>query len=98
VPESIGDEKFKYVVRVLITLIKYEEKSVNPTISELVSVANLNKPLFHSHLKRNLERSGLVEFKVNPDRTITAYLTKKGRRLAQALKSVEDILREIGVV
>ena len=39
VPETIGDEKFKYVVRTLITLIKYEERSRNPTISELISEA-----------------------------------------------------------
>ena len=97
-PSAIGDEKFKYVVRALLTVLEYENQGKAPTISELIETANLNKPLFHSHLKRNLESAGWVEFRVNPDRTVTAHLTERGRKIAKALKTVEKELKEAGVI
>ena len=92
---GIGEELFKNVAKALITLYKYKG---NPTISELIQESGINHAVFYNHLKRNLERAGWVEFRVNPDRTITAHLTQKGRKVAEALATIEDILKEAGVV
>ncbi len=95
---SIGNELFKHVVNALLTLLKAEMSREELTVSRFLEESGISRPVFFNHLKRNLERSGLVEFRVNPDRTVTMHLTEKGRRLAQALKSVEDVLKEIGVI
>ena len=97
--ESIYDEKFGHVIRILLTLLQYEKQwGKPPTVSELKEEARVAGTAFYSHLKRNLEKAGWVEFRVNPDRTITAHLTPKGRKLAEALKQAEDILKEAGVI
>ena len=96
-PEAIGDEKFKYVARALLIIYDYKLKNVNPTLSDILE-HNMNRPLFYTHLKHNLERAGLVEFRVNPDRTITAHLTPKGEKLAKCLKECEGILKDAGVL
>lgn len=95
---ELGEEQLKNVVRVLLLILKYEEKGTNPTLSDIVAEAPVNHSVLYYHLKRNLEKAGWVEFRVNPDRTITAHLTPKGRKLAEALKQAEDILKEAGVV
>lgn len=96
---SIYDEKFGHVVRILLTLLRYEERNGKPpTVSELREESRVANTAFYAHLKRNLEEAGWVVFKVNPDRTITAHLTPKGRKVAQALATVEKELKEAGVV
>ena len=97
-PSDIGRELFRNVVKALITLIELEEQNYVATVSDFLNEAGLNKTIFFQHLKRNLERSGWVEFRVNPDRTITVHLTEKGRKLAKCLKQCEDILKEAGVI
>ena len=94
--EGIKDEKFGHIVRILLTLLEYNDKP--PTVSELKEKARVPGTAFFSHIKDNLEKAGLVIFKVNPDRTVTAHLTEKGRKIAQALKTVEKELKEAGVM
>ena len=97
--QSIYDEKFGHVIRVLLTLLDYENQwGKPPTVSELKEEAKVAGTAFYSHLKRNLERAGWVEFRVNPDRTVTMHLTDKGRELAECLKQCENVLREAGVI
>jgi len=96
--KGIGNELFKHVVNALLTLLKAEYAKKELTISLFLHESGISRPVFFNHLKRNLELAGLVEFKVNPDRTITVHLTERGRKLAQALKSVEVVLKEIGVI
>jgi len=95
---GIGDELFRNVVKALLTLHRLEKEGYSPTVSEFIRESEINHAVFYNHLKRNLERSGWVIFKVNPDRTITMHLTEKGRRVAEALSSIEKELREAGVV
>ena len=96
-PRDLGSELFRNVVKALLTLLEYEDRSKAPTVSEFLETSGLNRTIFFQHLKRNLENAGLVEFRVNPDRTITMHLTEKGRKLAQCLKQCEEILKEAGV-
>lgn len=95
---GIGNELFKHAVNALLTLLKAEYARKELTISQFLDESGISRPVFFNHLKRNLELAGLVEFKVNPDRTVTLYLTERGRKLARALGSVEEILKEIGVI
>lgn len=95
---GIGYEIFKNVAIALLTLYRFEERGYNPTVSEFLEEANLSRSVFFNHLKRNLEKAGWVVFKVNPDRTITMHLTEKGRKVAEALASIENELKEAGVV
>ena len=95
---GIGNELFKHAVNALLTLLKAEYARKELTISQFLDESGISRPVFFNHLKRNLELAGLVEFKVNPDRTVTMYLTERGRKLARALGSVEEILKEIGVI
>ena len=95
---GIGYEIFKNVAIALLALYKFEEKGYNPTVSDFLEEADLSRSVFFNHLKRNLEKAELVEFRVNPDRTITMHLTDEGRKLAECLKQCEDILQKIGVV
>jgi DNA-binding MarR family transcriptional regulator len=94
--ESVYDEKFGHVVRILLTLLEMEDKP--PTVSELKIRSRVAGTAFFSHLKDNLQRAGWVEFRVNPDRTITAHLTPTGKKVAKALKSIEKELKEAGIV
>lgn len=93
--KGIAHEKFGYVVRTLLYLLDVDKP---PTVMEFLEEEIVPRATFYNHLKNNLEKAGLVEFRVNPDRTITIHLTEKGRRLAEALKSVEDVLKDIGVI
>ncbi|OYT49020.1 MAG: hypothetical protein B6U85_00490 [Desulfurococcales archaeon ex4484_42] len=94
--EGVKDEKFGHIVRILLTLLKYGDKPL--TVSELKDKAKIPGTAFFSHIKRSLEMAGWVTFKVNPDRTITAHLTDDGRKIAEALKNVEDILRKANII
>ena len=96
--KGIGYEIFKNVAIALLTLYKLEQEGYNPTLSEFLENVNLSRTVLFYHLKRNLERAGWVEFRVNPDRTITAHLTPKGRKVAEALATIEKELKEAGVV
>ncbi len=96
--KGISHEILKNVVKPLLTLLDFERRKYTPTLSEFLEQAGISRTVFFSHLKRNLANAGLVEFRVNPDRTITVHLTEKGRKLAECLKQCEDILKEIGVV
>ncbi len=95
---ELGEEQFKNIARVMLLILKYQERGVNPTLSDIVSEAPVNHSVLFYHLKRNLERAGWVEFRINPDRTITAHLTPKGRKIAEALATIEKELKEAGVV
>ena len=91
--------RFDHLAKVLLLLYDNEEKGGRPfLISELVDKVKISRSVFFMRLKKKLEDAGLVEFRVNPDRTITVHLTERGRKLARALKSVEDVLKEIGVI
>jgi len=91
----ISHEKFGYVIRVLLYLLEVDKP---PTIMDFMESRIVPRATFYNHLKRNLEKAGLVEFRVNPDRTISMHLTDEGRKLAECLKQCEDILQKIGVV
>ena len=97
-PRDIGGELFRNVAKALIILYKSEQKGYIPTVSDFLDESRINRTTFFQHLKRNLEKAGWVEFRVNPDRTITMHLTQKGRKIAQALASIEKELKEAGVV
>jgi len=91
--------RFDHLAKVLLLLYDKEERGERPfLISELTDKARISRSVFFMRLKKKLEEAGLVEFRVNPDRTITVHLTERGRKLAQALKSVEDVLKELGVI
>ena len=91
--------RFDHLAKVLLLLYDNEERGGRPfLVSELADKAEISRSVFFMRLKKKLEDAGIVEFRVNPDRTITVHLTERGRRLAQALKSVEDVLKKIGVV
>ncbi len=96
---GIGHEILKNVAVALLTLLRIEENEEKaPTVSEFLEESNISRTVFFSHLKRNLERAGWVEFRYNPDRTITMHLTDDGRRVAKAMKDIEDVLRKAGVI
>jgi len=81
-----------HVAAVLLKLKEYEERGYNPTISELIEAAGISQSLFHTSLKRKFEDAGLLEFRRNPDRTITVHLTEKGRRLTECLEKCRDLV------
>jgi len=93
--KTIAQEKFGYVINVLLYLLNKEKP---PTVMEFLEAKIVPRATFYNHLKDSLEKAGLVTFKVNPDRTITMHLTEKGRKLAQCLKQCEQILKEAGVI
>lgn len=95
---NIGNELFKHVVNALLTLLYAEEKGIELTVSDFLEEAGVSKPVFFNHLKKNLERAGWVVFRFNPDRTITMHLTDDGRRIAKAMKDIEDVLKRAGVI
>ena len=91
----LQDNKFGHVVKVLLYLLKSKKP---PTVSEMIEETGISSSTFYYTLKKALEEAGWVVFKVNPDRTITAHLTPKGRKVAEALASIEDELKEAGVI
>ncbi len=95
---GIGYEIFKNVVIALLTLYKLEKRGFTPTVSDFLKEADLSRSVFFNHLKRNLEHAGWVTFKVNPDRTITMHLTPKGKKVAQTLATIENELKEAGIL
>jgi len=91
--------RFDHLAKVLLLLYDNERRGERPfLVSELADKARISRSVFFMRLKKKLEDAGLVEFRVNPDRTVTVHLTVKGRRLAECLKQCEDILREVGVI
>lgn len=88
-------EKFGYVVRILLYLLKEEKQ---PSMMDFLEERIVPRATFYNHLKKSLEVASWVEFRVNPDRSITMHLTQKGRKIAQALASIENELKEAGVV
>ena len=93
--KTLAQEKFGYVVNVLLYLLNQEKP---PTVMEFLEAKIVPRATFYNHLKDSLEKAGLVEFRVNPDRTITMHLTGRGRKIAEVLKTVEKELREAGVI
>ncbi len=91
----IGNERLGHVTKILLFLLKSKEP---PTVSEVIMQTHIPSSTFYYRLRRSLEEANWVAFKVNPDRTITMHLTEKGRKVAEALASVEDELKEAGVV
>jgi DNA-binding MarR family transcriptional regulator len=84
--------QFGHLAKVLLLLLDYENKERSPTVSQLVEETGISPSVFYGTLRTKLEKSGLVEFKLNPDRTITVHLTEKGRRLAECLKPCRELL------
>ncbi|MCE4608282.1 MAG: hypothetical protein F7B61_04915 [Caldisphaeraceae archaeon] len=93
--KGLHDNKFGHVVKVILYLLNSKN---SPTVSEIIEETGIPSSTFYYTLKKALEEAGWVEFRVNPDRTITAHLTQKGRKVAEALATIEDILKEAGVV
>ena len=91
----IANERLGHVAKILLYLLKSKKP---PTVSEVITHTHIPSSTFYYRLRRSLEEAGWVEFRVNPDRTITMHLTEKGRKLAKCLKECEEILKEAGVI
>lgn len=95
---SIGNELFKNVVRSILVLYEFKKQGIEPTVSEFLKESGINHSVFHNHLKRNLQKAGWVEIRVNRDRTVTLRLTEQGERVAKAFDSIRDLLRNAGAI
>jgi len=93
--KSLAQEKFGYVVNVLLYLLNQEKP---PTVMEFLEAKIVPRATFYNHLKDSLEKAGIVEFRVNPDRTITMHLTERGRKIAEALRSIEEKLKKARLI
>ncbi len=84
--------RFGHLLRILTTLLDYEERSYEPSLMEIVKNSGVSEKTFHMGLKQKLIQAGLVEEKTLTSRIKTLKLTEKGRRLAECLKPCRDVL------
>ena len=96
--ESLYDEKFGHVIRILLTIYEYEKsKKKEPSTSEIVKISNVPNTVFYTHLKDNMIRARLIEQIPTESRVMIIRLTERGRKLAEKLYQCKDILEEIGI-
>ena len=89
--ESVYDEKFGNVARVLLTLYSHDMRGVKLSIAELQAASGVSKSVYYGHLYKNLLAAGLIREEKTPNKTYV-HLTEKGKEFAKCLARVADIL------
>ena len=85
--------QFGHLIKILPTLLDFEEKGYTPSLAEIVKASGVSEKTFFMGLKDRLKKAGLVEEETLSYRVKTLKLTEKGRRLAECLKACKVILQ-----
>ncbi|MEB3862341.1 MAG: hypothetical protein GSR84_09020 [Desulfurococcales archaeon] len=89
--DVLEEIRFGHLFRVLTTLLEYERKGYEPSLTEIISKAGISESAFYVRVKDKLIKAGLVEERTIHPRIKTLKLTEKGRQLAECLIQCKNL-------